>query len=518
MFLKSNSSFCRALIKSFALAGATLAMAPLASAQTNSSDIDRLTKQLQEMQRQIDALREADRAAAAAKSAPVITSVTPAPPEAPAKYDGIQAGPLNIKFGGFLEFAGIYRSRDEVSDVGSNYNAIPYGNASSHYLDEFRETARQSRLSILVSGPDDGHQHAEGYYEMDFLGAAQTANSKESNSYNLRIRNIYSAYYNYDSGFSLLAGQNWSLLTQEKKGMTPRNELIPMTIDAQYVPGFNWTRNAQVRAVEKFNDMVSVGVSLESPQALFSGKAPAGVITTLTGGGQFNNANSYSFDSAPDLIAKVAFDPGWGHYELFGMNRWFKDRVVGSATITGANHTKSGASVGGSLLLPLLPKTLEFQASALTGKGAGRYGSAQLPDATFDASGDVQTIRETTLLAGLVGHPTVDLDLYGYVGQEKVDSRYDALAAGGYVGYGIPTIDLSGCSTEGGTCAPNTGKVSQATLGGWWKVYRGSIGYMQLGLQASVTKQQALAGLAGVQPDAKMTVGMVSIRYYPYQN
>jgi hypothetical protein len=41
---------------------------------------------------------------------------------------------------------------------------------------------------------------------------------------------------------------------------------------------------------------------------------------------------------------------------------------------------------------------------------------------------------------------------------------------------------------------------------------------MQLGLQASVTKQQALAGLAGVQPDAMMTVGMVSLRYYPYQN
>lgn len=517
MLQKSKSSFVRRLIQSVALAGSTIVFASSASAQSNSADIERLTKQLQDMQRQIDALREADRAAAAAKAAPASTPPAPMAP-ASAKYDGIQAGPLNIKLGGFLELAGVYRNRNEVSDVGSNYNAIPYGNASSHYLNEFRESARQSRLSILVSGPDNGHQHAEGYYEMDFLGAAQTANSKESNSYNLRIRNIYGAYYDNDSGFSILAGQNWSLLTQEKKGMTPRNELIPMTIDAQYVPGFNWTRNAQIRAVEKFNDMVSVGVSLESPQALFSGKAPAGVITTLTGGGQYNNANSYSFDSAPDLIVKVALDPGWGHYELFGMNRWFKDRVVGSDTTTGENHTRSGASVGGSVLLPLIPKVLEFQASALTGKGAGRYGSAQLPDATFDANGDVETIRETTLLAGLVGHPTPDLDLYGYVGQEKVDSRYDGVAGGGYVGYGIPTIDLSACNTEGGTCAPNTGKVSQATLGGWWKAYRGSIGYMQIGLQASLTKQQALPGLGGMQPDAKMTVGMVSIRYYPYQN
>jgi hypothetical protein len=514
MALKSDCWLRAKLLLGGTLVVAASLCGPLASAQTSSPDIDRLEKQVHEMQREIDTLKAAQQSAPASQSSPV--SVTSAP--ASGKYEGIQAGPLNLKFDGFLELSGIYRNRNEVSDVGSNYNAIPYGNASSHYLNEFRESARQSRLSLLVSGPDNGHQHAEGYYEMDFLGAAQSANSKESNSYNPRIRNIYGAYYNDDSGFSLLAGQNWSLLTQEKKGMTPRNELIPMTIDAQYVPGFNWTRNAQVRAVEKFNDAISVGLSLESPQALFSGKAPTGVITTLTGGGQFNNANSYTFDAAPDVIAKVAFDPGWGHYEVFGLARWFKDRKAGSATAVGENHTESGASVGGSVLLPLVPKILEFQASALTGRGAGRYGSAQLPDATFDAGGDVKTLKETTVLAGLVGHPTSDLDLYAYVGREKVDANFDAVPAGGFVGYGIPSINLSGCSTEGGTCAPNTGKVSQATLGGWWKAYRGSIGNMQVGLQASFTTQQALPGLLGVQPDAKMTVGMASIRYFPYQN
>jgi hypothetical protein len=60
--------------------------------------------------------------------------------------------------------------------------------------------------------------------------------------------------------------------------------------------------------------------------------------------------------------------------------------------------------------------------------------------------------------------------------------------------------------------------VSQATVGGWWKVYRGSVGYMQIGLQGSWTTEQALPGLLGVQPEAKMTVGMASVRYYPYQN
>ncbi len=493
--------------------------APLVHAEASSSDIADLKRQMQEMQRKIESLEAAQsKDAHPAAQNPTAAVASAAPTTHSDKYEGIQAGPLNLKFGGFLDLTAIYRNRNEVADVGSNFNAIPYDNAPGHYLDEFRETARHSRLSLLVSGPNDGHRRAEGYYEMDFLAAPQSANSKESNSYSPRIRNLYGAYYNDDSGFSLLAGQSWSLVTQEKSGIAPRNELVPMTVDAQYVPGFNWTRNPQIRLVEKFNSAVSVGLSLESPQALFSGKAPTGVISTLPGGGQFNNANNYSFDSVPDIVAKVAFDPGWGHYELYGLSRQFKDRKVATATVAGQNNTASGTSVGGSVWLPLVPKMLEFQASVLSGKGAGRYGTAQLPDATYDAAGGVQAIKETTLLVGLVGHPTADLDLYGYWGQEKVDANFAAVTAGGYVGYGIPTIDLSGCLKDGGTCAPNTGKVSQSTVGAWWKFYRGSVGNMQLGFQASFTKQEALPGLKGLTPDARMTVGMVSIRYYPYQN
>ena len=36
-----------------------------------------------------------------------------------------------------------------------------------------------------------------------------------------------------------------------------------MTIDAQYVPGFTWTRNPQVRLVKDFGSKVSVGLSLK---------------------------------------------------------------------------------------------------------------------------------------------------------------------------------------------------------------------------------------------------------------
>jgi hypothetical protein len=30
----------------------------------------------------------------------------------------------------------------------------------------------------------------------------------------------------------------------------------------------------------------------------------------------------------PDIIEKAAFDPGWGHYEIFGVQRFFTDNTL----------------------------------------------------------------------------------------------------------------------------------------------------------------------------------------------
>ena len=48
-------------------------------------------------------------------------------------------------------------------------------------------------------------------------------------------------------------------------------DAIPLTIDAQYVPGFTWLRNPEARIVQNFG-IVSAGLAAESPQAvIFSG-------------------------------------------------------------------------------------------------------------------------------------------------------------------------------------------------------------------------------------------------------
>ena len=105
-----------------------------------------------------------------------------------------------------------------------------------------RFSAQQSRIALKATGDIDPAQHLKGYYEMDFLGAAPTANSRESNSYTPRIRQAYFAYDNDNWHFHFSAGQKWSLLTQNRVGMLNGTENTPLTIDAQYVAGFNWAR------------------------------------------------------------------------------------------------------------------------------------------------------------------------------------------------------------------------------------------------------------------------------------
>jgi hypothetical protein len=486
-------------------------IAPAAMSQTDTAtagDVQSLKNQVQQLQRQIDALQVPK---AAAQS-------TPAAAAAPSEGPGFQAGPVTVTFGGFTELATIFRNRNQVADVGSNWNGgIPFPNSANAHTSEFRESARQSRLTILAQGPQDGNALAEGYFEMDFVGAAPTANSNQSNSYNPRMRQIYGTYARKDSGFYMLAGQAWSFATLSSQGLRGHSEQVPMTIDGSFVPGFDWTWNPQLRFVKEFNNKLAAGISFESPQAnIFNGPnaLPANTVFSNPGGPGFASTSSYSTDVAPDVVAKVAFDPGFGHYELYGLARWFRDRT-GST-----NNTTTGGGVGGGLVLPVMANVLNVQASFLAGRGIGRYGAAQLPDVTLRPDGSLATVSEYHALLGADYRPATDWTVYAYVGREHASARnFTAVANGttlGY-GYGSALYDNSGCLTLGSTvCVANTSSIDQATAGAWWKFYQGKLGNLQFGLQGSYTKRKTFAGVGGA-PSANMTVGMLSFRYYPYQ-
>jgi hypothetical protein len=297
------------------------------------------------------------------------------------------------------------------------------------------------------------------------------------------------------------------------------------------MPGFSWLRVAQIRFVENFSEAFSVGLSLENPAEQVTSNAygtnPPALTTIFNNPGATNSftaannttATNVTTDYLPDVILKAAADPGWGHYEVFVLNRWFRSRDI--ATGAAANVKSTGQGYGGNILLPLLPKILDFQAGILAGKGVGRYGSAQLPDVTSNPNTlGLTPLRGLQALAGVIFRPLPTITAYAYAGKEMVDKQYWNYPGGGKpfgYGYGDPLAVNSGCETEGvGTCAANTSQIIQGTVGGWWKFYQGTLGNAQVGVSDTYIKREIFSGVGG-DPNTNINIALVSFRYYPFQ-
>ena len=513
-------------------------------------------EQLQSTQARIEAV-QAKVDATDTKVAAIPTAVNTAVDKATDKArhaDKFYFKGITITPGGFLELAGIYRNRFQGDDIASSFN-IPFpGQSHQSFTPESRFSARQSRLSFLAQGAPSEHTLLSMYGEFDFQGAAQTSNSNQSNSYVPRIRNVYGTvdWNRGDYGLHFLAGQNWSLLTMNSKGITPRNEVTPPQIDAQYVPGFAWARQPGVRVAADFLDhKLWIAASAENAQTTFGGTGAPGfvaaslpgqsvsatlncttpnvtstcTIATATAGAppgsfqQFYNGvgGSLSLNRLPDFIVKAAYELsfyGHGvHLEAFGIFRSFNDHFDGAG-----NDKTDAFGYGGSINAQIVPKVLDVQFSGIGGRGIGRYGSAGLPDVTFDKEGAIHPISEVMYLGGVTLHATKMLDVYGFAGEELEFARlYD----GGTSGYGVPTANNSGCFVETLTtsttspCGGNTRRIRQLTGGFWDKFYQGPFGRAQVGLQYSYTERQLFAGVGGA-PQTHNNMVFVSFRYYPF--
>jgi hypothetical protein len=451
------------------------------------------------------------------------------------KTDKLYYKGIGVTLGGFAAMETVFRSRGEGADISSSYSGLPLNNSPTAHTAEDRFTARQSRLSLLAQGDVSKTIHLSGYGEFDFQGAALTANSNESNSYNPRIRNLYAAV-SWDQSFGgveFLGGQNWSLVTLTTKGITERSEVPPLTIDAQYVPGFTWARQPQLRLVANINKELWFAVSAENPQTTFynSGKFNTGVsvvntITPTSGFPTSGTTYSLSLNKYPDFVAKVAVDENIDghsvHAEAFGLLRDFYARPTVAGVIS--NEDSVGGGVGGGLILSVIPKVLELQGSGLVGKGIGRYGSGQLSDVSFGLDGVIHPIREYQVLLGGIGHIGTKVDAYVYAGQE----REFAQAYGNsttFNGIGSPYLSNAGCDTEGGTCAASTKYVDQITTGFWDRVYSGKFGRLQWGIQYSYTERHLFPGYGtanpatityDASPAARENMILTSFRYYPF--
>jgi hypothetical protein len=310
------------------------------------------------------------------------------------------------------------------------------------------------------------------------------------------------------------------------------------------LPGFVYTRNAQFRVVKDFGPDYHVGFSLEAPQSVFAiypttasgALLPAAtgdkfadtVFYSNAGGSNLNSGTTYSLDAGPDLILKGAADPGWGHYEVYGLGRFFRTQS-GVATALGiptSNKTVFGGGLGGAATLPLVPKYLDLTGDILGGYGVGRYGAASLPDGTFAADGEPKPLPQVMGYAGLVGHVTKAVDLYGYWGFDGVGRGLYNSGTGAktvQVGYGGTTTPTSGCYIENSataTCAAQTASVWDVSLGAWWRFLKGPYGTVQAGLQYEYIRRTAFRGAAGGgtsnTPDTNDNIVYLDLRYSPF--
>ncbi|HEY3972009.1 MAG TPA: hypothetical protein VGM18_03340 [Candidatus Sulfotelmatobacter sp.] len=526
--------------------------------------IEKLTEQLQHQQ-ELQAQQSAINAAAAdtnrpqatqqvaALGNPAVQQDSPAmqSPTQPLEetYNKQMEGPLTLHFrginitpGGYAEGAFVRRSRALAADLPTPFNSVTMPGASQSQLPEFFGSARQSKITTFVDGRLKGVD-LSSYVSADFLSAGVTSTSTSTNSYTLRMRQAW-GQAKFNNGFSFLAGQAWSLATENGHGISPdddlgrTNDARPKVIDPSYNAGFVFTRQYGLRATQNFGDKVAIAVAIENAQATVTSHGNAGNYLLGSNGASnsYNTTATYSFNPSPDILAKIAFDPGFGHYEVFGILDRFQDRVfpcgevlatatcggqaVGVTSAVGAyNASKTGGGAGASARFDIA-KRVTFGVKALTGSGIGRYAPGGLPDAAINGNGTIHLIRNTMGLGTLEFHLTKKLDLNTYAGLEYASRSvsFDPLGssgAGALVGYGVPTSKNTGCGTEtapatstnngtvgfdpGGlsNCTADTRVLIEGTGALWYKFYSGPRGSFRFGAQYSYITRNSWSGVGG---------------------
>ncbi len=453
-------------------------------------------------------------------------------------FKGITISPT----GSFLAAETDWRQGSTGGGLNTPFTSIPLANSDFAQLTEFSGTGRQSRLAIKAIG-ETGPVTLTGYYEMDWLGTGITSNNNQSNSYVLRMRQLW-ADARLRNGWDFSGGQGWSLASETTDLLARGSEILPATIDPQYEAGFVWTRQYSFRVVKNFDNKFAIGASAENAEMLNPAGAnlPTNLVigTAGNGGGLLNPTANYSFNLTPDFIAKIAAQPGWGHWELFGIGRSFRDRIYPTGG-TPFNNTVWGGGIGGGFRGPLLDKKVSVGLKGLWGQGVGRYGSSTIADVTLRPDGTISPLHGFSALSTLELFPTPRWYIYlnyggDYIGRDwTIDNIAGDANFGKEVGYGTYTTPMTGCNVEPSpsgsnsaagfnpeapaNCGGNNKDVQEFTAGYWFKLTDGPKGSLRYGLQYSWFNRNLWSGAGGTTNPGGNANGIdnmffTSFRYY----
>jgi hypothetical protein len=473
-------------------------------------------------------------------------------------FKGISLSPT----GSFLAAETVWRSAATGGDINTPFTGVPLANSEASQLSEFFGSGRQSRAALKATGKLP-NVTLTGYYEADWLSSGTTSNNNQSNSYTLRQRQLWGDAKT-TGGWDFSGGQGWSLATETTQGLTRGTEILPATIDAQYETGFVWTRQESFRLSKDIGKKLFVGFSAENAQTLNPGGNNLPINELIgsagTSGGLYNaSANAisgtaianYTFNYAPDFIVKLVAEPGWGHWELFGIDRTFRDRIYPGLTCTTAgtpavttctgstagayNDKELGAGIGGGFRGPLAGKFATVGLKGLYGQGVGRYGSSTIADITIRPSGLLSPIHGFSALSTIELNPTPRFTAYFNYGGDLLDRDYVVNGAGTQVGYGNRSQSMSGCEVEPnpgnggvnqaaapiapGSCGGSIKDVQELTAGYWFNIIAGPQGRLRQGIQYSQIRRDLWSGNGGAANPSNGAHGddnmiFTSLRYY----
>ena len=448
-------------------------------------------------------------------------------------YKGITISP----HGSFLAAETVWRGGATGGGLNTAFTGVPLQDSPAAQLSEFQGTGRQSRIALKATGKL-ANMTMTGYYEMDWLGTGITANNNQSNSYVVRQRQLW-ADAKLANGWDFSGGQGWSLVAETTQGLTRGTEILPATIDPQYEAGFVWTRQYSFRVSKDFGNKFWLGASAENAETLNPGGSnlPTNLLIGSggNGGGLFNSTANYSYNLAPDMIAKIAAEPGWGHYELFGVARFFRDRIYPTGG-TPYNNTVVGGGIGGGFRVPVADKKIILGLKGLYGEGVGRYGSSTIADITLRPDGTISPLHGFSGLSTVELNPNKRLNVYFNYGGDYIGRDY-TLSEGKQVGYGTYTSDMSGCQIEAPStaafpsgapntpgnstnkCSGNNKDVQEFTAGYWYYIHIGARGGLRQGIQYSNIRRDLWSGAGGTLNPSNGAHGndnmvFTSFRYY----
>jgi hypothetical protein len=118
-------------------------------------------------------------------------------------------------------------------------------------------------------------------------------------------------------------------------------------------------------------------------------------------------------------------------------------------------------------------------------------------------------------LGGLTHHPSSQLELYAYGGDEYTGRYAFASPEGNAAGYGSPLTDYTRCTNEVAlnTCNGANRNIYEGTFGYWYRLYRGEYGRIEFGNQIVYMHRKLWSGI-GKTPQGGEKVVYSSIRFY----